>query len=663
MNIAMLNPGVERQVGTSLEDIRDDHKERYLWASERLLGTDTVLDAGCGVGYGSTLLAQHAGNVHAVDISQDAIAYAQKYWSKPNISHAVEDLCFLAAVSTRPYDAVVAFEVVEHLIEPRLFLLRAFDVLKEGGQIFVSVPNEKVVPHTVNLNPFHLRHYTINEVRGLLLECGFEVTAVASQNTKEITEGDSGRFLILQAKRQAKPPAALIHAELFQPALSQAANFVVARAMSIHKATKDIRTLKARLEEANKAASSSEQRAETPLRLLQFVESFQAQTHASNDALVADLMRRAKDLESIERDLRERVLQAELQRTKAEEALRFTQQKCQDQTETLERVSVELVQARTAAEHQRDEAQQLRGELTQTAQESQALGIELEQVRRGIEADLATWKSQLGTVQKERDALADECTRLQTEWNQLSLQRDELKSGMQRLRNESEEAAQAQLLHAERETQLQRQFDMAVAAKVALDAEFEILRMAAADMGQEVKSAEVARSEQAAAVAQSEQAAAVARSEQAATVARSEQAAAVARSEHAAAVARLEQDRKDIAAQLDAAKKLASQTKAARNVMAVRLLAVGKDNQLVTAANEELVQKLQAAETEAVRLQRSIKTLQAELQGQAATAVKGPPSLGNIYKKLRVHRYYVPFLYKAVRNSVRNQTRRLRAKA
>ena len=57
-------------------------------------------------------------------------------------------------------------------------------------------------------------------------------------------------------------------------------------------------------------------------------------------------------------------------------------------------------------------------------------------------------------------------------------------------------------------------------------------------------------------------------------------------------------------------------------VLLTVLLAVGQDNQLIMAANEELIQKLQAAETEASRLNRSVGILRSELQTQTTTASK-----------------------------------------
>lgn len=663
MNIVMLNPGVERQVGTALEDIRDDHKERYLWASERLAPTEVVLDAGCGVGYGSTLLALGARSVHAIDISEDAVAYAKKYWAAANITHAVEDLCFFSVTDQPRYDAIVAFEVIEHLIEPRLFLLRAFEALKAGGRIFLSVPNEKVIPHTVNLNPFHLKHYTPDEVHDLLSSCGFEVKTVASQNTKEITEGNAGRFLILEAKRKPRRTDDLDHGALSQYALLQAANFVVARAMAIHKATKDNKTLKLRAEEASRkldevtrALSATDPRSETQLKLLQFVEGLQAQTNTSKDLLVSDLMRRVRELESFERELRERVTQSELQRTMADEALRYTQEIGRDRAAAMEQLSADLTQARAASEahlseghrlkdglrqlelqrvraedaHQHSQQklqeqagllEQLTTELTKAREQHQVLVEQLEHVQRDkaaqadaavqgqrdMESELSNWKGQLEAAQHTNSTLGSEISVLQASLTQLQAQRDQLVAHTQQLQHDKD-LALAQLQGQITELQLGHQ---------ALFEERESLRSLHQGL-----SAELAQSQRG-----------------------------------------REEEREAMATGLSTAQKLASDAKAKRDAISARLLAIGRDNAILTSANEDLTNKLQASEAEAARLLRNTRTLQAELQSASTTVAKAPPTLGNIYKKLRFHRFYLPFFYKAMRNSMRNQAKRFRAKA
>lgn len=599
MNILNLNPGVERQVGASLEDIRDDHKERYIWAAERLNKSDDVIDAGCGVGYGSALLAARANSVYAIDISEDAIAYANKYWAKPNISHAVEDLSFFSIAKPQRFDAIVAFEVIEHLIEPRLFLMRAFEALKSGGRIFVSVPNENVIPHTVSLNPFHFKHYTIIEIRNLMLECGFDVKKVASQNIKEITEGDSGRFMILEAKRKAKCPVLANDLDRLKNALTQAANYVVARSVAIHKATKDIKTLKSRLEEANKTITSFEQKSESHLKLLQFFDGFRAQTHASQDLLVSDLLRRVKELESLERELREGRMHAELQRTKLEEELRFEQKSGQAQTELLKGISAELGQAKSEIDHYQSDILSLRNELMQ----SELLRLRAEDARQ-----LA--------MQKSLDQ--------HESMSQLSTDLVEATKKCQVLSNE--------LVHAERERDAQ--------SRIAAH-DLQMLEVELVGWKNQFEKAIKEREDIATHL---------------------NKKIAQANAELSSAKIRFDTDRKSMQEQLDTLQKLASQAEDKRDSMSLRLLAVGQDSERIMAVNQELIHKLQAAETEVSRLEKSVSVTRSQLHMLNTTSAKGSPSLGYIYSKLRVHRFYLPFLYKAVRNSVRNQANRFSGK-
>ena len=54
----------ERQVAPTLDGFREDHLARYHFAAQRLAGKK-VVDAGCGVGYGSFILAEAGCNVLA----------------------------------------------------------------------------------------------------------------------------------------------------------------------------------------------------------------------------------------------------------------------------------------------------------------------------------------------------------------------------------------------------------------------------------------------------------------------------------------------------------------------------------------------------------------------------------------------------------------------
>jgi alpha-1,3-rhamnosyl/mannosyltransferase len=198
----------ERQVGTRLEEIRLDHRERYRWACERLPAGATVLDAGCGVGYGSALISAQAAAVVGLDAAADAVAFAQRHWANEKTRFEQQDLHFLHfPPETPPFDAVVCFECIEHLAVPELFLCRLRQYLKPGAPLFLSVPFETVRPFHPDLNPYHFMHYTLNDLQSLLQRTGFACVEVDSQDDDEVRPGLEGRFLICHAQMEAAAPA------------------------------------------------------------------------------------------------------------------------------------------------------------------------------------------------------------------------------------------------------------------------------------------------------------------------------------------------------------------------------------------------------------------------------------------------------------------------
>ena len=57
----------ERQVAPTLDGIRRDHVARYEWAARQLAPESVVLDAACGVGYGSRVMADAGMTVRGTD--------------------------------------------------------------------------------------------------------------------------------------------------------------------------------------------------------------------------------------------------------------------------------------------------------------------------------------------------------------------------------------------------------------------------------------------------------------------------------------------------------------------------------------------------------------------------------------------------------------------
>lgn len=137
---------------------------RYEWAAERLTGH--VIDAGCNSGYGAAILADAGMRVTAIDNWVPYLVFARNHWSRPTIEWLESDL---ADFDTEA-DAVVAFEVIEHMEDPRPFLRRARSL---AARLLVSVPNEDMWPWESRLLPEHIRHYRKSELEALVIECGW----------------------------------------------------------------------------------------------------------------------------------------------------------------------------------------------------------------------------------------------------------------------------------------------------------------------------------------------------------------------------------------------------------------------------------------------------------------------------------------------------------
>jgi SAM-dependent methyltransferase len=140
--------------------IEAEHRGRYVWAAPWVAGKE-VLDAGCGVGYGTRLLAEHDPvRLVGVDISAEALTHGPAD-SAELVQADLRELPF----SADSFDLVVCFEVIEHVEGHDRVLDELRRVLRPGGTLLISSPNRDVYAPG---NPHHVHEFLPEELRAAL---------------------------------------------------------------------------------------------------------------------------------------------------------------------------------------------------------------------------------------------------------------------------------------------------------------------------------------------------------------------------------------------------------------------------------------------------------------------------------------------------------------
>ena len=195
----------ERQISPELKGIRGDHQNRYKFACGILKEKkpNTVLDLACGIGYGAKMLADEIGcPVTAVDIDKGAIDYAHSNYQSELVSYVCADARDVSFF--QEFAAIVSFETIEHVAFDRELLRKFYQMLSPGGTFICSTPNQNIMPFDKDKFKFHIKHYTVNEISQLAINCGFRILETYTQidpKNGDIVLGKNGCFTILVCEK------------------------------------------------------------------------------------------------------------------------------------------------------------------------------------------------------------------------------------------------------------------------------------------------------------------------------------------------------------------------------------------------------------------------------------------------------------------------------
>jgi len=143
--------------------VEAEHLARY-WFAQSLASGRRVLDAGCGTGYGTQMIADSgATSTVGVDISEAALGAAAERIDE-HVGLKQGDLCDLPFAAAS-FDLVVCFEAIEHVVDPERALDELRRVLSGTGILLISSPNRREYPAG---NPHHVHEYVPEELEETL---------------------------------------------------------------------------------------------------------------------------------------------------------------------------------------------------------------------------------------------------------------------------------------------------------------------------------------------------------------------------------------------------------------------------------------------------------------------------------------------------------------
>lgn len=129
-----------------------------------------LLEVGCGEGRGIEVMKEYCTSYTGLDKIGEVISSLEDKY--PEHTFLQTTIPPIRGLEDNSYDAIVTFQVIEHIREDKEFLKELYRLLRPGGVALVTTPN---IRKTLSRNPWHIREYTPEELTKLAGEVFDEV--------------------------------------------------------------------------------------------------------------------------------------------------------------------------------------------------------------------------------------------------------------------------------------------------------------------------------------------------------------------------------------------------------------------------------------------------------------------------------------------------------
>lgn len=147
-----------------------------------------IFDIGCGGGDFLSIVKKLGADVYGADFNEKVINFARQTKNLDNLT-AISSFDELKKYEPQKFNFVTAFEIIEHLDSPLVFLLQVKELLEIGGVLVLSTPNRKrcfVNKDSFDYPPNHLIRFSKESITYLLEMVGFKIIRLKKVNDYDL---------------------------------------------------------------------------------------------------------------------------------------------------------------------------------------------------------------------------------------------------------------------------------------------------------------------------------------------------------------------------------------------------------------------------------------------------------------------------------------------